>query len=155
MIACTTCFPVEDKDGSLTAATRHHFEGKKATCDPLGVSGTPNAQWPSDGSVWIMRLYFIDASSTCLLDIPISFSVSLVMPRKPSLLSFVSTCLRNPLCFNITRNLSVVCRASSSGFDVWFSASGLYVLYDVTYVFFSSFPPADPFDYPQHRQVHS
>ena len=67
------------------------------------------------------------------------------MPRKPSLLSFVSTCSRNPLCLSITRNLPVVCRASSSGFDVWFSASGLYVLYDVTYVFFSSFPPTRPF----------
>ena len=61
------------------------------------------------------------------------------MPRKPSLLSFVSTCLRNPLCLSITRNLPVVCRASSSGFNVWFSASGLNVLCDVTYVFFSSF----------------
>ena len=56
-----------------------------------------------------------------------------------------STCLRNPLCLSITRNLPVVSRASSSGFDVWFSASGLYVLYDVTYVFFSSFPPTRPF----------
>ena len=43
MIACATCFLVEDKDGSLTAATRHHFEGKKATCDPLGVAGTPQS----------------------------------------------------------------------------------------------------------------
>ena len=67
------------------------------------------------------------------------------MPRKPSLLSFVSTCLRNPLCLSITLNLPVVCRASSSGFNVWFSASGLNLLYDVTYVFFSSFPPTRPF----------
>ena len=40
MIACTTCFLVEDKDRSLTVAIRHHFEGKEATCDPLGVAGT-------------------------------------------------------------------------------------------------------------------
>ena len=45
MIACTTCFLVEDKDGSLTVATRHHFQGKKATCDPLGVAGTLQTQW--------------------------------------------------------------------------------------------------------------
>ena len=98
----------------------------------------------------------INDGRRCFLDVPISFSVSMVMPRKSSLASFVLACLRNPLCLSITRYLPVVCRASSSGFDVWFSASGLNVLYDVRCVFFFVVPrPPDPFDYPQHRQVHN
>ena len=43
MIACADCFLVEDQVGSLTAPTRHRFEGKKAACDPLGVANTPQS----------------------------------------------------------------------------------------------------------------
>ena len=141
MIACTTCFVVED--GSLSVAIRRHFEGKRATCDPRGVAGTlqspmglPTALYGLRGGIFSTRAQ--QCLNDGLVDVPMSFSVSLVILRKSSLLSLVLACLRNPLCLSVTRNLPVVCRASSSGSDVWFSASGLNVLYDVTYVFFSS-----------------
>ena len=148
MIACTTCFLVEDKGGSLTAATRHHFEGKKATCDPLRVAGMAFRRFCVDYEVVLYRRE-LNMLTRCS-----EFLLGLIGHAKEAVIVV--------LCIDLLEKPVVPQHYTESpcclsGVVFWLRRLVLsfLTLRIVRRYIRVHFVVPDPFDYPQQRQVHS